>query len=420
MRLTKGQIILFSVLAVFPVLLLYIPRLIPLPQSLSNDTVKKALLFFAFSSVFLGSFLGIKINQFRIFLWCIVMAGAAYVMANLAQVFSAIGLHPDLLVSSMEITLPLSLILIFAFGEGRLQSYSGVIRLFLAFCPFCAVYLVNVFKQQWLVKALVWELLPMDPWMKLSHLGIILLILAIFYILIKPDQELKSFKFAIIFSFLPLYSLFNGFHGGQIRVGGMLLHVGLSILAIGIIYSICLIGIFWSKAYIDELTEIPNRRALEEKFQKLAREFSIAMVDIDHFKQFNDNYGHKKGDDVLRFVAKILWQEAGPDVYRYGGEEFCLIFENTPKEIALAKADLIRMKLADTKFYIGSPPKIRKKTSKWDRGKLHQNKQRARITVSIGIAENSEKFQKVHQVLESADQGLYKAKKKGRNRVEAG
>ena len=59
----------------------------------------------------------------------------------------------------------------------------------------------------------------------------------------------------------------------------------------------------------------------------LSGEYAIAMMDIDHFKSFNDNYGHDEGDNVLRLVGSMLNQELGDRVYRYGGEEFCAVFK---------------------------------------------------------------------------------------------
>ena len=69
---------------------------------------------------------------------------------------------------------------------------------------------------------------------------------------------------------------------------------------------------YWEKVYIDELTGIPNRRAFDEYLKKLGRKYTIAMMDIDHFKKFNDTYGHSEGDNVLRFVAKHIAEAEFP------------------------------------------------------------------------------------------------------------
>src|SRR5437660_11210609 len=80
-------------------------------------------------------------------------------------------------------------------------------------------------------------------------------------------------------------------------------------------------------AYHDELTQLPSRRALNEALLKMDDTYTIAMVDIDHFKQFNDKYGHDTGDQVLRLVAsKLARVSGGGEAYRCGGEEFAIIF----------------------------------------------------------------------------------------------
>jgi GGDEF domain-containing protein len=79
-------------------------------------------------------------------------------------------------------------------------------------------------------------------------------------------------------------------------------------------------------AFVDALSGLPNRRALDETLARLSGEYAIAMVDIDHFKQFNDSHGHDAGDRVLQAVAQQLRRTHSGRAFRYGGEEFCLLF----------------------------------------------------------------------------------------------
>src|SRR4029077_7824091 len=79
-------------------------------------------------------------------------------------------------------------------------------------------------------------------------------------------------------------------------------------------------------AFVDALTGLPNRRALDEALARLSGDYALAMVDVDHFKQFNDTHGHDAGDRVLRSVAQQLRATRGGQAFRYGGEEFCLLF----------------------------------------------------------------------------------------------
>ena len=158
-------------------------------------------------------------------------------------------------------------------------------------------------------------------------------------------------------------------------------------------------------AYIDELTLLPGRRALQEKIQSLVGIYTIAMVDIDHFKKFNDNYGHDTGDDVLRMIAaKLNSVTGGGTAYRYGGEEFTIVFGNKSADQTLEHLETLRENIANTKFVVNR------------RTKSVTNKKTATvvITVSIGV-KDSINISSSAEVIKQADIALYKSKKKGRN-----
>jgi diguanylate cyclase (GGDEF)-like protein len=154
-------------------------------------------------------------------------------------------------------------------------------------------------------------------------------------------------------------------------------------------------------AYTDELTGIMGRRALYETFLGLGRKYSIAMVDIDHFKSFNDTYGHDIGDEVLRTVASILNTVSGGRAYRYGGEEFALVFAGKTAAESLPELERLRAAIAaESLEFIAN-------------GKPVQTQ----VKISIGLAENDKIYKVPEAVLKFADEGLYKAKKTGRNKV---
>ncbi|SIN87541.1 GGDEF domain-containing protein [Halodesulfovibrio marinisediminis] len=164
-------------------------------------------------------------------------------------------------------------------------------------------------------------------------------------------------------------------------------------------------------AYVDELTDLPSRRALNADFKKLGRKYALAMVDIDHFKKFNDTYGHDIGDDVLRMVAGHLSRvSGGGKAYRYGGEEFTIIF---PKGIATdvqSHLDELRERIAKTDFHIRSGKRAPKKRN--------ARKGSVNVTISIGVAERTDGAQSPMEVVKQADRALYKAKGAGRNIVK--
>ncbi|MCK9476911.1 MAG: GGDEF domain-containing protein [Candidatus Muirbacterium halophilum] len=177
-----------------------------------------------------------------------------------------------------------------------------------------------------------------------------------------------------------------------------------------IIHSIILIASLyfstWDKVFTDELTGLLNRRALDETLHKLGKTYSITMMDIDHFKNFNDTYGHQAGDDVLRHTANILGKNSFGKCYRYGGEEFAVITTGKTYETIEEKADNFRKSLEKTPFILKrakKPTQIGKK---------------ACVTVSLGIASSTQFRTNPLEVIQSADMALYRAKKNGRNRLE--
>jgi diguanylate cyclase (GGDEF)-like protein len=182
----------------------------------------------------------------------------------------------------------------------------------------------------------------------------------------------------------------------------------------GLILVVSVLESSYSMAYKDELTGLPARRALEEAFLKLPNKYTIAMVDIDFFKKFNDRYGHDVGDQVLRMVAGQLSKVGGGGkAFRYGGEEFCLLFANRGVADSKGFAEKTRKTIANTDFAIRSRRRPRKKPE--DLEKYKKDFKKVHIRVSIGIAEKTGDFDQPHDVLKAADKALYRAKRDGRN-----
>jgi diguanylate cyclase (GGDEF)-like protein len=203
-------------------------------------------------------------------------------------------------------------------------------------------------------------------------------------------------------------SLLPDFHAALVALS-FLISCGILLWAI--------FSMYWQRVYVDELTQVPNRRALDEKLETLAPPYALAMCDIDHFKKFNDSYGHEEGDNVLKLVAGHLKDGSGDRAFRYGGEEFCLVYEGWAGEAAEKAADEIRESLSKREFSIRMPEKIRKKTGPKDRGSLHAKAVSVQITLSMGLASPGKGHLKPEEVIKLADQGLYQAKEKGRNCV---
>ena len=159
-------------------------------------------------------------------------------------------------------------------------------------------------------------------------------------------------------------------------------------------------------ANVDPLTGLFNRRKMLELFEleikrsrRSRKPFTIAMADIDSFKSVNDTYGHECGDEVLKSISEILRKECRESDYicRWGGEEFLLLFIDTNLSTAKDVADRILLVFENKK-------------------NICMNN--FTTTLSMGIAEFSADLS-IEQILKNADDALYKAKKNGKNRVEA-
>jgi len=167
-------------------------------------------------------------------------------------------------------------------------------------------------------------------------------------------------------------------------------------------------------AYRDELTRLPSRRALNQYSLSLGGKYTVAMLDIDHFKKFNDNYGHDIGDQVLKLVAAKLAQvKAGGRVFRYGGEEFTAIFPRKDVDDTLSALEQLRQSVADYDIVIRHPLRTNKKARKGDKSTGFKT---VNVTISIGVSARENKAT-VEQTIKQADLALYRAKKKGRNNV---
>jgi len=161
-------------------------------------------------------------------------------------------------------------------------------------------------------------------------------------------------------------------------------------------------------AITDPLLGVGNRRAMDEALcqatevvRRYQRPYSVALVDIDRFKKFNDHFGHQRGDEVLVEVAKLIKSviRKSDSVYRYGGEEFLVLLPETSLTGAGYAADHIRAALEEA----GIP---------------HPHSDYGKLTTSVGVAQESVEHPDMAKTIAHADEALYRAKHEGRNRVE--
>jgi len=171
----------------------------------------------------------------------------------------------------------------------------------------------------------------------------------------------------------------------------------------------------FAMAYHDGLTGLPARRALTEALPRLGARYAIAMVDVDHFKQLNDLHGHDTGDQVLRMVATHLaGVREGGRAYRYGGEEFTLVFADRSVAEVESELERLRAEIAGAGFATRRRLRPRRKPAK---PRARASASHLSVTVSIGAA-GPDGGRAPEDVIKAADRALYRAKETGRNRVE--
>ncbi|MDD2850645.1 MAG: GGDEF domain-containing protein [Desulfuromonadaceae bacterium] len=174
----------------------------------------------------------------------------------------------------------------------------------------------------------------------------------------------------------------------------------------------------YNMAFRDEMTGLRSRRSLNESLSGLGRKYAIAMLDVDHFKNFNDTYGHDTGDQVLKMVAsKMMAVGCGGKAFRYGGEEFTILFPGRQTADVIPELENIRGAIADYRMAIRDATRPKdSKAGKVQRGTKRESGSIS-VTISIGVADRSEILTTPEDVLKAADKALYKAKNKGRNMV---
>ncbi len=244
------------------------------------------------------------------------------------------------------------------------------------------------------------SLVPLTP---LATIAFAVTFLAIFITLLwRPTMERGAQLWMVI-----------GVYFAQISLGNEALHYTATA---ALILIVALLETSHSMAFRDELTGLGSRRALNEYLQRLSGTYTLAMVDIDHFKKVNDTYGHDIGDQVLKMVASCLAKvKGGGKAFRYGGEEFTIVFAGKKQELSVPHLETLRLSIAQSSFALRGKgrPKKKPKTASQRRSKP----QTLSVTVSIGVAGHHDRKQSAGQVIKQADTALYKAKHGGRNQI---
>jgi len=359
---------------------------------------------FPFTVVAAALLLGWRFNRSRLVFAIALLALAEYVLLQGVDTS-----RERLFFHAMTFLVPINLGLVALLPERGTLTAAGLVRwVLLGIQLLIVVFLARSFPEK-VLTFLTTHVLPrrFTAWTPLQQPAI-LAFLAIGVLLVmawlsEPQSPVRGYVYALIAVFAAL----------SWRTAGPGQEIWLA--TAGLILVVAVIEASYMMAYRDGLTELPSRRALNEALPRLSGQFSVAMVDVDYFKRFNDTYGHDAGDHVLRLVAARLAQApGGGTAYRYGGEEFALVFPGKGQEECLPYLEELREMVETHRFTMRRRfrPRVKPKADKGRKSRLA-----IVITVSIGVAERNHRNTSPDQVVQAADKALYRAKEAGRNRV---
>lgn len=395
---------IMSLFTTIPVGLLLIMGIAYSYFTMNNYLLPATIENFAYGIYGIGLVLSWWFNRSRIFFIITTLAISQVALSDLAVTVIGIPAFSKIIYSVICILLPLNILVFSLIKERGIFNFWGLGRFSIIGSQLFYIALAITSNDDTLLSFFYLEPLPADVAVITAVPQLALTAYSVAGVLLVRKQ-LKQYS-----------SLDNTF--SVVLAGSLLaLHLKTEPLAIpiffgtaGILLIMAVIRDSYSMAYLDELTGLPARRALKEELMKLRGEYTIAMVDIDFFKKFNDTYGHDTGDEVLRLVAAVLKKvEGGGKAFRYGGEEFTIVFPYTTSAEAIPHLEKLRIAVEKTP-YAYQKRQVKKTKRKPSVKKLS-------VTISIGVAERSEKNKETEAVIKAADTALYRAKEKGRNCV---
>jgi len=358
-----------------------------------------------------GMALSWRFNRSKIFFILLSLAMGYWAIGGLigaGSLFHAIRFDSRFLHAVLSILLPLNILVFSLIRERGIFTSRGVSRFGFVLAQILVVYILWAYVGDRAVSWLQVGLWPAAPGLatRLTDISIVLMAATLLLLIYRITSLHSSLDYGLIIVVLIIAYMLHKWDKAMLmwQVTG----------AAGVLV-VALVQDAYRKAYVDELTGLPGRRSMEEYFLKLSGMYTVAMVDIDHFKKCNDRYGHDVGDQVLRMIASFLARvERGGKAFRYGGEEFAIVFPGKQIDDVMSALDILRQSIADNRFVIRS---FFRSPSKPDVPPKRENQKRLGVTVSIGCASYTREDHLPADVIKRADKALYRAKETGRNRV---
>lgn len=360
--------------------------------------------YFPYILFLLAIILGCWFNKSKVVFIAFILAAAYCSYISIPEVIITFLKPQEKFIIFITLALPLNLVIFSFLRERGILSFWGRLKILFILVEGWAIYYIIRFATIDILRLLEEDFfIEASAWIGWEINGKIFLFVLPGIILFTKSIITDSFIDKTFFSILIAMGIV--FYRVENQEG---FSVFFSATALMLIISI--IKDSYAMAYIDKLTQIPSRRALEEELLKLGGQYTIAMVDIDFFKKFNDRYGHDVGDEVLMMVAACLKGGQGK-AFRFGGEEFTMLFPNKSMQAVYPHLEELRKKIAQKGYTYRGKGKSKNKKANSSQRKI------LRVTVSMGIAEKNEKYTTPEEVRKEADKALYRAKKKGRNCV---
>lgn len=358
-----------------------------------------------------GMLLACHFRRGRVFL-AMLAAGACYYLFRTQLAHGTDTPDAWLIYHILMVVVPFNILLIALMREKGIWTAAGRARLL-----FVAIQLLAVWMSVRLDQHAVWVVLtrPFVNWAALGRFAM-------------PQLTLLLIFLAVCVALRRAVTLGSPIEGSMFACGVTLFvvfrwlwspHVPETFFAASALIQImAVIQDSYNMAFRDDLTGLLSRRVLNERLTGLGSRYAIAMVDVDHFKSFNDTHGHDVGDQVLKMVgARLMNITGGGSPFRYGGEEFTVLFPGKSAKEAQPHLERLRQAIADYRMTLRGEDRPMDE----ERGKSRRSGSRkageVSVTVSIGVAEPGERQRTPRDVLKAADEALYKAKNKGRNQT---
>lgn len=376
--------------------------------------------YFPFLVLLGGLFLGWRFNRSRLVFVLLTLAvsklaldwaltpnpvdGSLLVIADAEKVVTA----------AIAGLLPLNLAFFASCQERGFLTWQGKVRLGFIAAQTLFVWIFYLTDPQGAFSFFAKEWLNWSPpqFFHLSQFAILVFLFTACYLLLrfvnKPVAFEAAFFWALLLVIIPLAC---GVRGANLSFW---------LATAGLIMAVGTLEASHSMAFRDELTGLPARRALSEELLKIGKNYTIAMVDVDHFKKVNDTYGHDVGDQVLKMVAaRLECVTGGGRAFRYGGEEFTVLFPSRSLREVKPHLEDLRVAIQKASFTLRDKnrPEVRPEGQPKAPAKAPAPDVQLSVTVSIGVCQRGEKHKTFEEVIKAADKALYKAKEGGRNRV---